>query len=910
MDLLTLRATLGLDTSEFVEGLNGAAGLAAKGFGKVLSKVMPYVTDFGKNVMDTGLKTDKALGKVFSVVNAGSDAYGQYQRDLIKTAVLQEAAASTFDAAEVAAAAYYEGLAGYDAQEVADGLHGIVVAAEASGEPLQRVSDILTDTVTAFGDTAKEQSHYADVMAATATNSNTTIGQMGNALKYIGPIAGSLGYDIEEVSLTLGLMANNAVKGSQAGTTLRNIFTRIATNAGKTTKDLGALDIVSRKLGVDFYDSEGKVRPWINVLDEMRDSWKGMDEAARNDVATAFGTFSGSAESAGEILKAFTEDVQAMNEAAAAANNAKSSEAYLAVLKRLEALDPGQYKPILDMLGIEYTDDVMDLAEALDQARIKMGLMSDEERIYFAKQVGSMRGMSGFLALMNATGDSYDELKDSIYGANGAADDMRDIMLDNLPGDIERFNAQLDVLKYAIFDDVKGPLRDVTQYATGALERITKAINEKGILGGLDQLGLEIKGMARYLEPIMRSLGEAITPMVQTLVQNLIPTITEAAAEIGGAFISGIGDYMRNNGNILEKASGLLFSGVGDTAQLIGGLFNLFTPNVPAIEVPVGVAVTPEVIQQAIDDANASGTNEIIIDGLSMPVHEWENVLSDMQDEVASSVSSGVSSGTQQADATMYTFVTKGGQQITSTYSSAISEGARQGGEWTGAHLLNGIESLKDKVSTAVSTAIADGGNTGGDSASESVRKKIARVAPSIGTTLSNNISSAGNTGGASMANNINTKVSNKGSTIKDTLATSLGKAGSSAGSDIVSRIQSALSIANFVISVFGTLFGGGNGQHFAKAQNAGRILRGATVFGVSGNGEPLIGGENGPEAVIGTNSLRRMVYDAAGAAAQGVSGSVTINVYQQPGQDSRQLAEAVQKQFVQWEKQRRAVYR
>lgn len=690
-DLFNLVATLGLDTSAFESALGGVPGIISgvSGVaGDLLKKAGAMTLDFAKDVLKTGLATDKALGRVNAVTNATE----AYEQELIKTAVLQEAAQSTYDAAEVAMAAYYEGLAGYSVDEVVAGLHGIVVAAEASGESLQRVSDILTDTVTAFGDNASDQSRYADVFAATATNANTTVAQMGQALKYVGPLAGALGYDIEEVALTLGIMADNAVKGSQAGTTLRNIFTRISTNAGATTKDLGALQIVVDKLGVDFYDSEGKVRPWLEVLDEMRTAWQGVDEATQNELATAFGTEA--AADASENVKALTNDLVDMKEAADKAISSDNVEYLKTVSAQLmDMYNNNGYADLFKQLGVKTeVKDIYSLSDALDQARIRYGQMTDQEQIYFAKQIGSMRGMSGFLALMTTSADKYDDLKEAIYGASGAADSMRDITLDNLSGDVEKLYAQFDVLKYSIFDDVKGPMRDVVQYATDALERITKAINEEGLVAGIDQFALEIKNAGNYLAPIMTSLGEAITPMIQSVVNNLLPDITSAGAALAGGFVSGIGNALSGRGTILDQLLGGGVGLVGDALQLGGGLMNLFTPSNKPYKIEGQIVLTPESVQAAIDEATAAGATELVINDVSAPIDAWyetiENLGGTLETGLSRSAAYGLEDGAKKGVTAMRSTVIRKGDVMKKDLSTKLGNA----GSSAGSTIVNAIQ--------------------------------------------------------------------------------------------------------------------------------------------------------------------------------------------------------------------------
>ena len=157
--------------------------------------------------------------------------------------------------------------------------------AAASGEDLASVSDIVTDAMTAFGLAADgttkgvaNATYFADTLAATAASANTNVGLMGETFKYVGTMAGSLGYSIEDVSLAIGLMANRGLKGSMAGTSLNSVMTRLATNTS------GAREAIE-KLGVKFYDSSGNARALGDVMTELRDATKGMNNEQKTALA-------------------------------------------------------------------------------------------------------------------------------------------------------------------------------------------------------------------------------------------------------------------------------------------------------------------------------------------------------------------------------------------------------------------------------------------------------------------------------------------------------------------------------------------------------------------------------------------------------------------------------------------------
>ena len=158
-----------------------------------------------------------------------------------------------FTAEESAEAFNYMAMAGWKTEDMLNGIEGILSLAAASGEDLATTSDIVTDALTAFNMEASEAGRFSDVLAAAASNANTTVSGMGETFKYAGSMAGSLGYSIEDVALMTGLMANTGIKATMAGTALNSIFTRLSTNTN------GAADAMS-DLGIEFFTSEGNAR--------------------------------------------------------------------------------------------------------------------------------------------------------------------------------------------------------------------------------------------------------------------------------------------------------------------------------------------------------------------------------------------------------------------------------------------------------------------------------------------------------------------------------------------------------------------------------------------------------------------------------------------------------------------------
>ena len=179
-----------------------------------------------------------------------------------------------FTAQEVAQAQMYQAMAGMKTNEVLEMTPKLLKLSIASGEDLASTSDILTDNLTAFGLKLQDADHFMDVMAATANNTNTSIAGLGEAYKYVASTSRSF-ESMEEVNIILGTLANNSIKGGQAGRLLGGVYTRLA----KATPDM---EKAMKKVGISLYDNKGKFKGLRKIIDEMRPKLARMTEEERN----------------------------------------------------------------------------------------------------------------------------------------------------------------------------------------------------------------------------------------------------------------------------------------------------------------------------------------------------------------------------------------------------------------------------------------------------------------------------------------------------------------------------------------------------------------------------------------------------------------------------------------------------
>lgn len=266
-----------------------------------------------KDTIETYKDFEAAMSQVQAISGATSS-------ELIKlTNKAKEMGATTkFTAEESAEAFNYMAMAGWKTEDMLNGIEGILSLAAASGEDLATTSDIVTDALTAFNMKAADAGRFSNVLAAAASNANTTVSGMGETFKYAGSMAGSLGYSIEDVALATGLMANTGIKGTMAGTALNSIFTRLSTNTN------GAADAMA-DLGIEFFTSEGNARDLSDVMGELRAATANMTAEQKSQLAN---TIAGTLAQKGllAVLNASEEDY---NKLADAINNADGAAAQM-----------------------------------------------------------------------------------------------------------------------------------------------------------------------------------------------------------------------------------------------------------------------------------------------------------------------------------------------------------------------------------------------------------------------------------------------------------------------------------------------------------------------------------------------------------------------------------------------------
>jgi TP901 family phage tail tape measure protein len=273
----SLFVRLRADASEFEQTMQGVSGRlndtgsTLQGIGGSMSKnVTAPLVGVATAAVLVGANFDDQMAKVQAISGATGDDF-----DTLRGRALELGSSTRFSATEAAEGLEYLALAGWDTAEMADGLEGVLMLASAAGMDLGRTADIVTDTMSAFGIEAAESSSVADMFATTSASANTNVEQLGGALAKAGPILAAMGMDLDEAQAALGMMADQGLKGSRAGTALGAIMRDLTANVEDGKVSFG-------DFSVEVFDAEGNMRDFGAILGDLETGLEGMSDEQRN----------------------------------------------------------------------------------------------------------------------------------------------------------------------------------------------------------------------------------------------------------------------------------------------------------------------------------------------------------------------------------------------------------------------------------------------------------------------------------------------------------------------------------------------------------------------------------------------------------------------------------------------------
>ena len=556
------------------------AGKKMEAFGDSVTsagqKIMPAsmaVAGLGAAAVKTAADFDSGMSKVAAISGATGD-----DLDALRDKAREMGAKTKFSASEAASAMEYMAMAGWKTEDMLGGIEGIMSLAAASGEDLATTSDIVTDALTAFGLSAQDSGHFADILAAASSNANTNVRMMGETFKYCAPIAGALGFSAEDVAEAIGLMANAGIKSTQAGTALRTIMNNLSGEVKITGAALGEVTIATT-------NADGSMRDLSDILADCRGAFSQLSESERAQAAEALvgkNAMSGFL----ALMNAAPEDIEKLS---AAIDNCDGTAAQMA--ETMQDNLAGQLtilKSQLEELAISFGEMLMPAIRAIVskiQAFVdKLNGMSESQRkailtiglivaalgpllVIIGTLISKVGvAMQGFVKLATGVKKLGVAVKagTGVFGKLGAA-------LGGISGPVLAIVAVVAVL-VAAFKHLWDTNEEFRNAITGIWEGIVSKIRAfcQGIVDRLNALGFDFGSIVDVLKSLWDGLCQFLAPVFEAAF-NVVSTVLGSVLDVITGLLDVFIGLFTGNWSQLWDGVKKIFSGVWDA---ITGLFN------------------------------------------------------------------------------------------------------------------------------------------------------------------------------------------------------------------------------------------------------------------------------------------------------------------------------------------------
>ena len=460
------------DAETRMKGLGTAATAAGATMTKGLT--VPLV-GIGAAAVKVTADFDSQMSKVAAISGATGEEF-----DALRDKAREMGAETQFSATEAGQAFEYMAMAGWKTEDMLNGIEGIMNLAAAAGEDLGTTSDIVTDALTAFNMTAEESAHFADILAAASSNSNTNVAMMGETFKYVAPLCGAMGYSAEDAAVAIGLMANAGIKSSQAGTSLRGVLSRMA----KPTDEVA---MAMETLGISLDDGQGHMYSLMEIMDQLRDGFS-------NDLLMPMDEFM--AEMA--ELDAQFEAGEITEEAYADMQDVLMKRAYGA-----EGALKAQYAAMLG--GRNAMSGLLAIVNASDEDYQKLIKSVEQCSEVFVKTA------DGSIMLMS---EALEQGLEIVEEYNGESERMAATMRDNLSGQLTILKSQLQELAISIGDLLMPYLRRFVDWLQKVVDKLNNMDDET------KERIVRIAAIVAAIGPVLLILGKLFT-VIGTIISVL-----------------------------------------------------------------------------------------------------------------------------------------------------------------------------------------------------------------------------------------------------------------------------------------------------------------------------------------------------------------------------------------------------
>lgn len=653
-----------------IKSLGGKLGSIAKSsIGAFTSAVAGITTALGglaTAAVKIGMDFEAQMSRVKAISGATAEEFIK-----LNDLAVQLGADTAFSAKEAAEGMENLASAGFSVNEIIDAMPGMLDLAAASGEDLATSSDIAASTLRAFGLEASEASHVADVLAKNAGDTNAAVYDTGEAMKYVAPVASSLGLSLEEVTGAIGLMANAGIKGSQAGTTLRGALTRLT----KPTDDMVA---AMEEMGFSAFDSEGKMKNLSTIISELKIGMEGWtDEAKSNALATIFGTEALSGMMA--LIDAGPEKINALTESLI--NSDGASKEYAKTMQDNLKGNIEELGGSLETLGIQFYQSV---DNPLNDIVSSANNMVDGLSKAFTE--------GGFEGLVNQIGSTLSTIITQI--ASGAPR-MVELGVSVIKNFITGIKDNIPIIMTSAIDIIMSLVNGIIEILPMLLEVGLQAIITLG------------QGIAENLPTLIPTIVNLLISMCDMIIENL-PLILDVAIDIILALVQGLVNALptliQEVPRIINSFADAIYSalptvlkaGIDIILMLIKGLIN---------SIPTLVANIPQIIMAIVN---------------VFTLMNWASI--------GKNLITGIGSGIKSMVSNIKTIASFMAENVTTTIKNLFGSGLNIGRyliEWLKAGISNGAGNLLQAAKNVAISAIQGIQNILGWDSAASIGKNL-----------------------------------------------------------------------------------------------------------------------------------------------------------------------------------------
>ncbi|WP_017416764.1 phage tail tape measure protein [Clostridium tunisiense] len=361
-------------------------GSTASAAGDKILRLSAPLIGVGIAAAKVGMDFDSQMSRVKAISEATGDEF-----EKLKKQALELGASTSFSAKQSAQGMENLASAGFNVTEIMQAMPGMLDLAASSGEDLANSADIAASTLRGFGLAADKAGHVADVLAKNASATNAAVSDTGEAMKYVAPLASSMGRSLEEVTAAIGIMANAGIKGSQAGTTLRGALSRLADPSKEAA---GAM----KEIGFNAFDSEGKLVSLKDLIERLGKSTESLtDKQKQQAISTIFGQEAMSGmltliKAGPQELDKLTQSLLSSDGAAKNMANTMQDNAKASVEQMMGSLETAGIK-----LGQSLAPTIIKVADSIGKLADKFAALPPETQETILKTAALTVGLGGVL---------------------------------------------------------------------------------------------------------------------------------------------------------------------------------------------------------------------------------------------------------------------------------------------------------------------------------------------------------------------------------------------------------------------------------------------------------------------------------------------------------------------------------